>query len=74
MPTHCPECGSELVRIDEEVALRCVNPGCPALAREGIIHFVSRQAMNIEGLGEKVVAQLYNEKVIQTSADIYYLH
>ncbi|MCK9918145.1 NAD-dependent DNA ligase LigA, partial [Microbacteriaceae bacterium K1510] len=70
MPTHCPECGSELVRIDEEVALRCVNPGCPALAREGIIHFVSRQAMNIEGLGEKVVAQLYNEKVIQTSADI----
>jgi DNA ligase (NAD+) len=74
MPTHCPECGSELVRVEEEVALRCVNQGCPALTREGIIHFVSRQAMNIEGLGEKVVAQLYQEGIIKDVADIYYLH
>jgi DNA ligase (NAD+) len=74
MPTHCPECGSELVRIEEEVALRCINPMCPALIREGIIHFVSRQAMNIEGLGEKVVAQLYKEGVIHSVADLYYLH
>lgn len=74
MPTHCPECGSELIRLEEEVALRCINPGCPALVREGIIHFVSRQAMNIEGLGEKVVAQLFEEKLVQDAADLYYLH
>lgn len=74
MPTHCPECGSDLVRVEEEVALRCVNQSCPALTREGIIHFVSRQAMNIEGLGEKVVAQLYQEGIIKDVADIYYLH
>ncbi|MFY0546220.1 NAD-dependent DNA ligase LigA [Brevibacillus sp. H7] len=74
MPTHCPECGSELVRIEEEVALRCINPMCPALIREGIIHFVSRQAMNIEGLGEKLVAQLYHEGIIHSVADLYYLH
>ena len=54
MPTHCPECESELVRLDEEVALRCINPKCPAQIREGLIHFASRNAMNIEGLGEKV--------------------
>jgi DNA ligase (NAD+) len=74
MPTHCPECGSELVRLDEEVALRCINPMCPAQIREGIIHFVSRQAMNIEGLGEKVVAQLFNAGIIHSVADLYYLH
>ena len=74
MPTHCPECGSELVRLEEEVALRCINPMCPAQIREGIIHFVSRTAMNIEGLGEKVVAQLFNEGIIRSVADLYYLH
>ncbi|USG66448.1 NAD-dependent DNA ligase LigA [Brevibacillus ruminantium] len=74
MPTHCPECGSELVRLEEEVALRCINPMCPAQIREGIIHFVSRQAMNIEGLGEKVVAQLYQFEIIRSVADLYYLH
>lgn len=74
MPSHCPECGSELVRVDEEVALRCINQSCPALAREGIIHFVSRQAMNIEGLGEKVVAQLFESGLVTNPADLYYLH
>lgn len=74
MPTHCPECGSELVRLEDEVALRCINPMCPALIREGIIHFVSRTAMNIDGLGEKVVAQLYNDGIIHSVADLYYLH
>ncbi|NGQ96560.1 NAD-dependent DNA ligase LigA [Brevibacillus sp. SYP-B805] len=74
MPTHCPECGSGLVRIEDEVALRCVNPDCPALAREGIIHFVSRQAMNIEGLGEKVIAQLFEAGLVRNVADLYDLH
>lgn len=73
MPTHCPECGSELVRLEGEVALRCINPKCPAQIREGLIHFVSRQAMNIEGLGEKVVSQLFREGLIHDVADIYRL-
>lgn len=71
MPTHCPECGSELVRLEEEVALRCINPQCPAQTREGIIHFVSRGAMNIEGLGEKVVTQLFEAGLIRGPADLY---
>ncbi|WP_419954608.1 NAD-dependent DNA ligase LigA [Neobacillus niacini] len=73
MPTHCPECESELVRLEGEVALRCINPKCPAQIREGLIHFVSRDAMNIEGLGEKVISQLFAEKLISDVADIYKL-
>jgi len=73
MPTHCPECESELVRLEGEVALRCINPKCPAQLREGLIHFVSRVAMNIEGLGEKVISQLFLEKLIEDVADIYKL-
>jgi DNA ligase (NAD+) len=73
MPTHCPECESELVRLEGEVALRCVNPKCPAHIREGIIHFVSRDAMNIDGLGEKVVSQLFDEQLISSMADLYTL-
>jgi DNA ligase (NAD+) len=73
MPTHCPECASELVRLEGEVALRCINPKCPAQIREGLIHFVSRQAMNIEGLGEKVISQLFREGLIHDVADIYRL-
>jgi DNA ligase (NAD+) len=73
MPTHCPECDSELVRLEGEVALRCINPKCPAQIREGLIHFVSRDAMNIEGLGEKVISQLFAEKLISDVADIYQL-
>ncbi|CAG9621343.1 NAD-dependent DNA ligase LigA [Sutcliffiella rhizosphaerae] len=73
MPTHCPECESELVRIEGEVALRCINPKCPAQIREGLIHFVSRNAMNIDGLGEKVIAQLFRENLIEDVADLYKL-
>ncbi|CRK82410.1 NAD-dependent DNA ligase LigA [Neobacillus massiliamazoniensis] len=73
MPTHCPECESELVRLEGEVALRCINPKCPAQIREGLIHFVSRDAMNIEGLGEKVISQLFAEKLIADVADLYKL-
>lgn len=73
MPTHCPVCESELVRIEEEVALRCVNPQCPAQIQEGIYHFASRNAMNIEGLGEKVVVQLFREQLIKDVSDLYKL-
>ena len=73
MPTHCPECGSELVRLEGEVALRCINPKCPAQIREGLIHFVSRDAMNIDGVGEKVIGQLFTEKLIIDVADLYKL-
>ncbi|MFJ8247681.1 NAD-dependent DNA ligase LigA [Peribacillus asahii] len=73
MPTECPECDSELVRLEGEVALRCINPKCPAQIREGLIHFVSRTAMNIDGLGEKVISQLFKEQLIQDVADIYKL-
>lgn len=73
MPSHCPACGTELVRLEEEVALRCINPNCPAQLMEGLIHFVSRNAMNIDGLGEKVIMQLFNEKLIHTIADLYRL-
>lgn len=73
MPDHCPECSSDLVRLEGEVALRCINPKCPAQIREGLIHFVSRDAMNIEGMGEKVIAQLFDAKLIHDVADIYKL-
>jgi DNA ligase (NAD+) len=73
MPVHCPECNSELVRLEGEVAVRCINPKCPAQIREGLIHFVSRTAMNIDGLGEKVVSQLFAENMIQDVADLYRL-
>ncbi|MGP3561930.1 NAD-dependent DNA ligase LigA [Geobacillus sp. BK01] len=73
MPTHCPECESELVRLEGEVALRCLNPNCPAQLRERLIHFASRAAMNIEGLGEKVVTQLFNAGLVRDVADLYCL-
>ncbi|MGA9287647.1 MAG: NAD-dependent DNA ligase LigA [Anaerobacillus sp.] len=73
MPEHCPECESDLVRLEEEVALRCINPKCPAQLREGLIHFVSRNAMNIDGLGERVITQLFREELIHDVADIYQL-
>lgn len=73
MPAHCPECGSELVRLEGEVALRCINPKCPAQLKEGLVHFVSRSAMNIDGLGEKVVRQLFTHELIHDVADLYFL-
>ena len=73
MPTHCPSCDHELVRIEGEVAVRCINPKCQAQLVEGLIHFVSRQAMNIDGLGTKIIQQLYHHNVINDVADIFYL-
>ncbi|EGQ2781720.1 NAD-dependent DNA ligase LigA [Staphylococcus pseudintermedius] len=73
MPTHCPSCDHELVRIEGEVALRCINPKCQAQLVEGLIHFVSRQAMNTDGLGTKIIEQLYTHALIKDVADIFYL-
>lgn len=73
MPEVCPSCGHELVRIEGEVALRCINPKCDAKLVEGVIHFVSRTAMNIDGLGERIVQSLYQEGIIHDVADIYNL-
>ncbi|MFD4707185.1 NAD-dependent DNA ligase LigA [Gottfriedia sp. NPDC058432] len=73
MPTHCPSCDHELIRVAGEVALRCVNPFCPSQIREGLIHFASRDAMNIDGLGERVVSQLFDANLIKTFTDLYLL-
>nr|WP_080145421.1 NAD-dependent DNA ligase LigA [Marinilactibacillus piezotolerans] len=71
IPTHCPACSSELVHLEDEVALRCVNPKCPAQAKERLIHFVSRNAMNIDGLGEKIVIQLFERQLVKDVSDLY---
>lgn len=73
MPETCPVCSAELLRIEGEVALRCVNPKCPAQMKEALIHFVSRKAMNIEGIGEKLVEQLYRAALVQDVSDLYIL-
>ncbi len=72
-PTHCPECGSELIHLDEEVALRCINPKCPAQIKEGLSHFVSRNAMNIDGLGPRVLEQMFDKSLVKDVADLYFL-
>lgn len=73
IPTHCPSCGAKLVHLQDEVALRCVNPMCPAQVKEGLVHFASRNAMDITGLGPKVVAQLYQRHLVKDIADLYQL-
>jgi len=73
MPRACPECGSEIVRQAGEAAHRCVNLSCPAQLKEHIRHFASRGAMDIEGLGEKLSAQLFDAKLINDPADLYFL-
>jgi DNA ligase (NAD+) len=73
IPTHCPACGSHLVHLDEEVALRCLNPKCPAQIKEGLNHFVSRNAMNIDGLGPRVLEQLFEKELVADVADLYFL-
>ena len=73
IPTHCPSCGAELVHLDEEVALRCINPSCPAQLAEGMNHFASRNAMNIDGLGPKIVAQLFDRQLVSDVASLYEL-
>lgn len=73
MPTHCPSCGAPVVRLPEESALRCVNPECPAQSLRNLIHFASRTAMAIDGLGEAVAAQLIERELVHTVADLYTL-
>lgn len=73
MPTHCPDCQEPLVRLPEEAAWRCVNPLCPAQIRERLSHFVSRDAMNIDGLGEQWIAALLQAGLIHDVADLYSL-
>ncbi len=73
IPTLCPSCGQELVHLEGEVALRCINPSCPAQVEEGIIHFASRTAMDITGLGPKIVKQLIAKDLVHNVADLYHL-
>lgn len=73
IPVECPECHSHLVHLDDEVALRCINPKCPALVKESLIHFSSRNAMDIRGLGTKIIAQLYDRQLVKDVADLYHL-
>ncbi|MCZ0717470.1 NAD-dependent DNA ligase LigA [Aerococcus kribbianus] len=72
-PSQCPVCGSDLAHLEEEVALRCLNLACPAQAREKLYHFVSRQAMDITGLGPKIIDQLFDCDMIADPADLYQL-
>ncbi|GAD16694.1 NAD-dependent DNA ligase LigA [Lentilactobacillus otakiensis] len=71
VPTKCPSCGSTLVHLDEEIALRCINPQCPAQLKEGLTHFASRDAMNIDGLGPKIIAQLFEKHMLSDVAGLY---
>ncbi|WP_155286478.1 NAD-dependent DNA ligase LigA [Lacticaseibacillus zhaodongensis] len=71
--TKCPSCGAELVHIEDEVALRCINPQCPAQIQEQLTHFASRPAMNIDGLGPKIIAQLQEKGLVHDVADLYSL-
>lgn len=73
IPTLCPSCSQELVHLEGEVALRCINPSCPAQVEEGIIHFASRTAMDITGLGPKIVKQLIAKDLVHNVADLYHL-
>lgn len=73
IPTHCPSCQSELLHFEDEVALRCINPLCPAQIKEGLNHFASRDAMNITGLGPAVVEKLFATQLVEDVAGIYRL-
>ena len=73
MPTVCPSCGAPVVHLEDEAALRCVNPECPAQALRNIIHFASRDAMNIDGLGTAVATQLVDKGLVHSAADLYTL-
>ena len=73
IPKNCPSCDSDLLHFEDEVALRCINPRCPAQIMEGLIHFASRDAMNITGLGPSVVEKLFAANLVKDVADIYRL-
>jgi len=73
MPKECPVCGSTIHKVEGEVAYRCVNAACPAKLKESLLHFAGRHAMNIDGLGEKIVDQLVEKKMVKDVADLYAL-
>lgn len=73
IPSNCPSCDSHLLHFEDEVALRCINPRCPAQIMEGLIHFASRDAMNITGLGPSIVEKLFAANLVKDVADIYRL-
>ena len=73
IPTNCPSCDSDLLHFEDEVAIRCINPRCPAQIMEGLIHFASRDAMNITGLGPSIVEKLFAANLVKDVADIYRL-
>ncbi|MEZ7569710.1 NAD-dependent DNA ligase LigA [Streptococcus anginosus] len=73
IPKNCPSCNSELIHFEDEVALRCINPRCPSQIKEGLIHFASRDAMNITGLGPAVVEKLFDQQLVNDVAGIYRL-
>lgn len=73
IPTNCPSCENKLLHFEDEVALRCINPRCPAQIKEGLIHFASRDAMNISGLGPSIVEKLFAANLVKDVADIYRL-
>ena len=73
LPDKCPECGSKIHKDEEEVAYRCVNAACPAKRRESLLHFAGRHAMNIDGLGDKIVDQLIDKNLVKDVADLYSL-
>lgn len=73
MPEQCPVCHEPTVRLEGEAAVKCINMSCPAQIRRGIIHFASRDAMNIDGLGESIISLLLDNKIIKDVADLYYI-
>lgn len=73
LPTKCPVCSEPTVRLEGEAAVKCINMSCPAQIRRGIIHFVSRDAMNIDGLGESIISLLLDNNIIKDVADLYYI-
>ena len=73
IPTNCPSCDSKLLHFEDEVALRCINPRCPAQIKEGLTHFASRDAMNISGLGPSIVEKLFAANLVKDVSDIYRL-
>jgi DNA ligase (NAD+) len=73
MPSHCPECGSAVVKPADEAVTRCINVSCPAILRGLLIHWASRKALDINGLGEKLVQQMVDRDLVKSVADLYSL-
>lgn len=73
LPTHCPVCNEPVVKLEDEVVLRCTNPVCPAILKESLKHFASRRAMNIERLGDKIIDALVDKKLVRSFSDLYRL-